>query len=138
MKTKKEFENDFDLIDPKKMVTFVDAFRKGEFYGMNKVTGLTFLLKVPGEKEIISMINSGNYFFGTKKQKKLYVLTGDVDAIDIFDNEGVDQLRVQEGNVGYSVSEFDNKEVAENVIETLMTTDTYSFITKEQYDILQQ
>ena len=90
MKTKEKFENDFDLIDPKKIVTFVDAFRKGEFYGMNKVTGLSFLLKDSGEKEIISMINSGNYFFGTKKEKETY----DDETLELISNvfEAVSQM----------------------------------------------
>ena len=70
MKTKKEFENDFDLIDPKKMVTFVDAFRKGELWALSKNSDRSFLVENTGEENLISEINSDLWFFGTKKKKE--------------------------------------------------------------------
>ena len=65
--TKKYFEDNFEVIIPKNMVTFIEAFRKRELYACYLPQPQISLLVESDQEHILSYINSGNYLFGKKK-----------------------------------------------------------------------
>ena len=66
----REFDKHFEQVDPKQMVTFIDLFRKGKLYAFDLRDGSDFLLDRVGEENVLSMINSGGFIFGTEKPAK--------------------------------------------------------------------
>lgn len=69
--TKEEFKSQFNVIDPKKMVQFVDLFRKGELYVYKPGSMKIELLTKEHEEILVGMMNSNLFLFGKKQESIL-------------------------------------------------------------------
>jgi len=64
-KIRADFRHDFNIINPKEMVKFVDKLRDGELYALDLRDGTEFLLDE--DHDHLGIINSGDFWFGTEK-----------------------------------------------------------------------
>jgi hypothetical protein len=65
--TKTKFEEHFEIINPKNMVTFIELYRKGKLYALDTRDNSDFLLKSEHQGELLSMMGSTDFLFGKEK-----------------------------------------------------------------------
>jgi hypothetical protein len=66
-KVREQFDTHFDEVKPKKMVDFLNNYKAGILFAFDLRDGSDFQLDESHEENLLKMINSGYFVFGTEK-----------------------------------------------------------------------